>query len=99
MFGRLWSDPLTRQKLEDIYAGLTIVRADMDARRKWPRGVRKPNAFKCYIGCGVVSLLLVVVLGPLLLFSSTSPFSQDRTLPTTCSLLLAACYWLLDTRY
>ena len=65
-------------KLEDIYAGLTSVRADMEARRHWPRGVRKPSCHKCYTGCLLVTALLVIILGPLLLFSSTSPFSQTN---------------------
>lgn len=65
-------------KLEDIYVGLTTVRADMESRSAFARGQRQPRYLKVGMGCVMVTLLLIIVLGPLLLFSSNSPFSQDN---------------------
>lgn len=65
-------------KLEDIYVGLASVRADMEGRSSFRRGQRQPRYLKVGLGCAMVTLLLLVVLGPLLLFSSSSPFSQPN---------------------
>ena len=65
-------------KLEDIYFGLCSVRDDMNARRKYVRGRRQPKLDKLLFGALMVVLLLVILLGPLWLFSSASILSQPN---------------------
>ena len=65
-------------KLEDIHAGLCVVRADMLYRKAYPRGVAVPKLDKSYMGMLAVLALLLVVTGPLLIFSSASPISEPN---------------------
>ena len=65
-------------KLEDIYFGLCSVRDDMNARRRYARGRRQPKLDKLLFGALMVVLLLVILLGPLWLFSSASILSQPN---------------------
>ncbi|KAL3918646.1 MAG: hypothetical protein SGPRY_005933, partial [Prymnesium sp.] len=67
-------------KLEDIHTGLCIVRANMLYRRAYKRGVAIPKLDKSYMGFLAVLALLLVVTGPLLIFSSASPISEPNPL-------------------
>ena len=68
-------------KLEDIYAGLCVMRHEMNYRRLFPRGRERAAGWKmdtCFMGVLSVTGLMVVLLGPLLLFSSASPILGDN---------------------
>jgi len=65
-------------KIEDIYVGLTAVRYDMSTRLVFKRGVRQRLTSKLGLGCLAVVLLLLILLGPLLLFSTANPISEPN---------------------
>ena len=65
-------------KVEDIYAGLCAVRADMASRRRYVRGKKQPLLDRVTQGCLFTTVLLVIVLGPLLLFSNANPITNSH---------------------
>ena len=53
--------------------------------RRYVRGAHQPWSTRLSMGCAFVTLLLIIVLGPLLLFSNASPISTP--LPVTSASL------------
>ena len=67
-------------KVEDIYAGLCITRCDLFWRRQYPRDRRHPWYNKVWLGGCFAFGMLVVIVGPLYLFSSLAPFQVPNQL-------------------
>jgi hypothetical protein len=65
-------------KLEEIYGSLYSVQCDILYRRKHDRGTPRPLLEKFCSGLLLFLLLLVIVFGPLLLFSTANPVSQSN---------------------
>jgi len=65
-------------KMEDIYAVLFIVQCDIIYRRRHPRGAPQPLFRKIFNGFALFLVLILVILGPLLLFSSANPVTTSN---------------------
>jgi hypothetical protein len=65
-------------KLEDIYQWLYIVQCDIIYRKAHKRGETFGFVRKLFDGCIILVVLLLIVLGPLLLFSSANPATQSN---------------------
>ena len=65
-------------KLDDAYANLYYCKAEMAVRKEKKRG--KPRNFweKCSNGCLLVILLLVIIIGPILIFSTLNPILETN---------------------
>ena len=73
-------DFFSYMKLEDIYAGLCVSRHELNYRREHRRGAQRTWQDTCLFGFGTVLGLMLVLLGPLLLFSSASPLAGNNNL-------------------
>jgi len=61
-------------KLEDASGNLYATKAEMDMRRNEHKfGQKRPFFDKCAIGCTFAILLILVLVLPILLFSSLNP--------------------------
>lgn len=65
-------------KLEEIYGTLYTVQCDIIYRRWHERGTSRPLIEKFCSGLLLFILLLVIIFGPLLLFSTANPVSQTN---------------------
>ena len=63
-------------KLEDIYAGLVSVRATMAFKLRSPRGAQRTVETKLGTGALFVAAVLLLILGPMFVFSSANPISE-----------------------
>ena len=65
-------------KLEDIYVGLVSVRAAMAFKRMYPLGAKRGLGSKLGTGALFVALVLLLILGPMFVFSSANPISEPN---------------------
>ena len=65
-------------KLEDIHTGLRAVARDMQRRRGQARGEEIPTARRCASGCPLATVLVVLLVGPMVFFSTAAPFSSSN---------------------
>ena len=63
--------------IEDIYVGITLVRANLYWRR-YTKGRLYPILQKILQGALFVAVLILVMIGPLYLFSSANPIAQSN---------------------
>jgi len=92
--------------LEDIYANMWIVQCDLIYHRQTKRGEKQNLIRKITQGVVVLLVLLVILFGPLLLFSSANPVTENNNV-RSASLTLSlqspiGSYKLVDissTRY
>eukprot|EP00475_Leptophrys_vorax_P039989 TRINITY_DN7345_c0_g1_i5.p1 TRINITY_DN7345_c0_g1~~TRINITY_DN7345_c0_g1_i5.p1 ORF type:complete len:1149 (+),score=236.86 TRINITY_DN7345_c0_g1_i5:424-3447(+) len=59
--------------MEDIHAKLFQIKVELEGEKKSVRGSEQPFSNRCLYGSVLVVLLVVVVFGPLFLFSSANP--------------------------
>jgi hypothetical protein len=67
-------------KLEDIYQGLCLTRMIMKGRLQMPRATRQPTYYKILLGGSLLIVMLLVTVGPLILFSPASPIQSGNDL-------------------
>lgn len=72
-------DLVSYVQLEDVYAGLCLVRASLYHRR-FRKGKLQPRLNKVCQGCGFAFAMVLLVVGPLYLFSSVNPFFESNQL-------------------
>ena len=65
-------------KLDDAYANLYICKAEMAVRKETKPGTPRNFWEKCSNGCLLVVLLIVIIIGPILIFSTLNPILQTN---------------------
>jgi len=65
-------------KLAEIHGSLYVTQCDILYRRWYERGSVRELLEKLYIGVALFVLLLLIIFGPLLLFSTANPVSQSN---------------------
>ena len=63
-------------KLSDLHANLYITKCDIMYRQRHRRGEGRPFVEKLSIGFGIFCVLIAILFGPLLFFSSANPVTQ-----------------------
>ena len=66
-------------KLEDIYGQLFLTKIETDNRFKRDLGQRIDRFSKFTMGCCGIFAFLLIILGPLLLFSTYNPLGEDNS--------------------
>eukprot|EP00479_Gromia_sphaerica_P013417 TRINITY_DN746_c0_g1_i3.p1 TRINITY_DN746_c0_g1~~TRINITY_DN746_c0_g1_i3.p1 ORF type:complete len:164 (-),score=13.06 TRINITY_DN746_c0_g1_i3:310-801(-) len=76
-------------KLEDIFASMYIVKCDLIYKTDRQRGELQPATTKFSNGTLLFTILMIIILGPLLLFSTAAPGnSNNNVLSATISIAL-----------
>lgn len=65
-------------KLDDAYANLYNCKAEMAVRKENKQGTPRHFWEKCSNGCILVVLLLVIIIGPILIFSTLNPILETN---------------------
>ena len=65
-------------KLDDAYANLYICKAEMSVRKETKPGSPRNFWEKCSNGCLLVVLLIVIIIGPILIFSTLNPILETN---------------------
>jgi len=66
--------------LEDIYQGLCSTRLAMKGRRQMRKGASQPLYLKILLGGSLIALMLLVSVGPLIIFSPANPIQTENAL-------------------
>lgn len=67
-------------KMEDAYSNVYIDKSCMDARRERIPAEPRPFHDKLFFGACFLCLLMVVIVGPIILFSSLNPIMESEAI-------------------
>ncbi len=60
-------------KLEDAYSHLYLTRGEMAVRKQYNYGVSRPFSEKMMFGCSFCTLMVMIIVLPMVIFSSLNP--------------------------
>lgn len=73
-----WCSLYETMKLEDIYASLYMIKGDLIYRREHKRGEPQWTSTKFFNGTLLFLALMLIICGPLLIFSTANPVSTTN---------------------